>query len=114
MFGFMQGWRDGDVRPIMSWLIESDFGFLLHWVWVSFLIQIWYVFHARWPVIIRRQCEHFISVSIFLRFFHYSPFLCDNQALLWKWMNVYNELPDMALSANPIYNWKSPYLNLSF
>ena len=27
-----------------------------------FITQIWYVFHARWPTIIRRQCEHFLSV----------------------------------------------------
>ena len=65
MFGFMQGWRDGDVRPIMSWLIGIGF-----WLSIAlgmlFLIQIWYVFHARWPVIIRRQCEHFISAFPYL------------------------------------------------
>ena len=118
LFGFMQGWRDGDVRPIMSWLIGIGF-----WLSIAlgmlFLIQIWYVFHARWPVIIRRQCEHFISVFPYLLILFLPllaiPYFHENPGLLWKWMNGYNELPGHGtVGEDPIYNWKSPYLNLSF
>ena len=48
-------------RGFLSWLIGFSF-----WLSIAlgllFITQIWYVFHARWPIIIRRQCEHFISI----------------------------------------------------
>src|SRR6056297_2253621 len=60
-FGFYQGWEANDVRPLMSWLIGIAFWLSIA-VGLLFLTQIWYVFHARWPIVVRRQCEHFLSV----------------------------------------------------
>ncbi len=117
-FGFMQGWQAGDVRPLMSWLIGLAF-WLAVAVGMLFLVQIWYVFHARWPVIVRRQCEHFMSVFpwLFLLFIPLLlvPFLHENPGLLWKWMNGFNELPGHGtVGEDPLYQWKSPYLNKEF
>ena len=50
-FGFYQGYSEGDSRPLMSWLIGIAFWLSIA-VGMLFLTQIWYVFHARWPVII--------------------------------------------------------------
>lgn len=117
-FGFYQGWQAHDVRPLMSWLIGIAFWLSIA-VGLLFLIQIWYVFHARWPVVIRRQAEHFLSVFpwLFLLFIPLLlvPFLHENPGLLWKWMNGVNELPGHGtVGEDPLYQWKSPYLNIGF
>lgn len=117
-FGFMQGWQAGDVRPLMSWLIGLAFWLAIA-VGLLFLVQIWYVFHARWPVIVRRQAEHFLSVFpwLFLLFIPLLlvPFLHENPGLLWKWMNGVNPLPGHGtVGEDPLYQWKSPYLNIEF
>ena len=65
LFGFKQGWDTGEVRPIMSWLIALGFWLSIA-IGMLFLVQIWYVFHARWPTIIRRQCEHFMAAFPYL------------------------------------------------
>ena len=61
-FGIYAGLDSSDpARGFLSWLIGLSF-----WLSIAlgllFITQIWYVFHARWPTLIRRQCEHFISV----------------------------------------------------
>jgi hypothetical protein len=117
-FGFMQGWQNHDARPLMSWLI--GFGFWLAVaVGMLFLVQIWYVFHARWPIVIRRQCEHYLAVFpwLFLLFLPLVavPFLHENPGLLWKWMNGVNPMPgNTTVGADPLYQWKQPYLNVGF
>ncbi len=116
--GFIQGWQEDEVRPIMSWLIGIAF-WLSVAVGMLFLTQIWYVFHARWPIVVRRQCEHFMSVFpwLFLLFLPLLliPFLHENPGLLWKWMNGVNLLPGHGTVADdPLYQWKSPYLNIEF
>ena len=110
--GFYQGWQDNDPRPLMSWLIGIAFWLSIA-VGMLFLTQIWYVFHARWPVVIRRQCEHFMAVFpwLFLLFIPLMlvPFLHDNPGLLWKWMNGVNALPGHGTVADdPLFQWKSP------
>ncbi|PXA05029.1 hypothetical protein DDZ13_03435 [Coraliomargarita sinensis] len=117
-FGFYQGWQASEVRPLMSWLIGIAFWLAIA-VGLLFLIQIWYVFHARWPVVIRRQCEHYLSVFpwLFLLFIPLLlvPFLHENPGLLWKWMNGVNALPGHGtVGEDPLYQWKSPYLNIEF
>jgi len=117
-FGFYQGWQAGDVRPLMSWLIGIAFWLAIA-VGLLFLIQIWYVFHARWPVVIRRQCEHFLAAFpwLFLLFIPLLlvPFFHENPGLIWKWMNGFNALPGHGTVADdPLYQWKSPYLNIEF
>jgi len=117
-FGFYQGWQDNEVRPLMSWLMAIAFWLSIA-VGLLFLTQIWYVFHARWPIVVRRQCEHFMSVFpwLFLLFIPLLliPFLHENPGLLWKWMNGVNELPGHGtVGEDPLYQWKSPYLNIGF
>ena len=85
----------GEVRPIMSWLIALGFWLSIA-IGMLFLVQIWYVFHARWPTIIRRQCEHFMAAFPYLLFL-FLPLLAipfsRKPGLLWKWMDGHNELP---------------------
>ena len=94
--GFFQGYNADDPRPLMSWLIGIAF-WLSMAVGMLFLTQIWYVFHARWPTIIRRQCEHFFAVFPIL-FVLFIPLLVvtythENPGLLWKWLNPENVVP---------------------
>ena len=115
--GFAQGLSNDDPRPLMSWLIGIGFWLAIA-VGMLFLTQIWYVFHARWPIIIRRQCEHFMSVFPVL-FILFIPLLAvtftDQAGLLWKWLDGTTQLPGHGtVGDDPLYNWKSPYLNQGF
>ncbi|ADE53051.1 hypothetical protein [Coraliomargarita akajimensis] len=116
--GFFQGYSNDDPRPIMSWLIGIAF-WLSMAVGMLFLTQIWYVFHARWPIILRRQTEHFFAVFPVL-FVLFIPLLVitythENPGLLWKWLNPANALPGHGtVGEDPIAQWKSPYLNHTF
>jgi hypothetical protein len=118
LFGFKQGWDDGDVRPIMSWLIGIGFWLSIA-IGMLFLTQIWYVFHARWPTIIRRQCEHGMAAFPYLLVL-FLPLLAtvyfhDDAGILWKWMNGANHLPGHGtVGEDPLYAWKSPFLNKEF
>lgn len=118
LFGFKQGWDAGEVRPIMSWLVALGF-WLSIVVGMLFLVQIWYVFHARWPTIIRRQCEHCMAALPYLLLLFLPllaiPLFHENAGLLWKWMDGTNELPGHGtVATDPLYAWKSPYLNVDF
>jgi len=117
-YGFYQGWQTGDARPMMSWLIGVAFWMSIA-IGMLFITQIWHVFHARWPTIIRRQCEHGFSAFpiLFVLFIPLLlvPFLHENPGLLWKWMNGVNELPGHGtVGEDPIFTWKQPYLNIGF
>jgi hypothetical protein len=118
LFGFQQGWSHDDARPIMSWLIGIGFWLSIA-IGMLFLTQIWYVFHARWPTIIRRQCEHGMAAFPYLLLLFLPllaiPYLHDNPGLLWKWMDGHNALPGHGtVGEDPLYAWKSPFLNISF
>lgn len=114
--GLLMGLSDGDSRPWFSWLIGIAF-------WMSILIgsliliMITYIFDAGWSVIIRRQLEHMISAFpwmalIFLPLI-LQPWLSDDPGLLWQWMNVEGTLANgHIVGHDPIYLWKSAYLNL--
>lgn len=116
--GLITGLVDGDSRPWFSWLIGIAF-------WMSILIgcllliMISYVFDAGWSIIIRRQLEHVVSAFpwmalIFLPLI-LQPWLSSNPGLLWKWMNPENALPTgHMVGHDPIYMWKSAWLNLSW
>ncbi|NCG09433.1 MAG: hypothetical protein GWO81_07730 [Verrucomicrobia bacterium] len=117
-YGFYQGWESGDARPLMSWLIGIAFWMSIA-IGMLFVTQIWHVFHARWPTILRRQCEHGFSAFpiLFVLFIPLLlvPFLHENPGLLWKWMNGVNELPGHGtVGEDPIFTWKQPYLNIGF
>lgn len=117
-YQFFQGWETSDSRPMMSWLIGLTFWLSIS-VGMLFLTQIWYVFHARWPIIIRRQCEYWFGTFplLFVLFIPLLlvPFFHENPGLLWKWMNGVNELPGHGtVGEDPIFTWKQPYLNIEF
>ena len=118
-FGFYQGLASEDARPLLSWLIGIAFWLSIA-LGVLFLTQIWYVFHARWPTIIRRQCEHCFSALpwLFILFLPLLliPFVSDNPGILWKWMDGTNLLPGghELVQDDPLYNWKAAYLNPTF
>ncbi|WP_269523529.1 hypothetical protein [Coraliomargarita parva] len=116
--GLFQGLGADDARPLMSWLIGVAF-----WLSIAlgmlFLTQIWYVFHARWPVIIRRQCEHCFAAFPWLLLIFLPlaliPLFHENPGILWKWMNGANPLPGHGtVGEDPLYSWKTPYLNIPF
>ncbi len=116
--GFYQGWVGHEVRPMMSWLIGIAFWLAIA-VGLLFLVQIWYVFHARWPIVIRRQCEHYLSAFpwLFLLFIPLMlvPLFHENPGLIWKWMSGVNEIPgNVTVADDPLYQWKSPYLSVGF
>ena len=117
LFGLYHGVQNQEVRPLMSWLIGIGFWLSIA-IGMLFLTQIWYVFHARWPTILRRQCEHFFAVFpvIFILFI---PLLAitytDQSGLLWKWLDGTNSLPGHGtVGEDPIFTWKQPYLNHGF
>jgi hypothetical protein len=119
LFGFKQGWDNNDPRPLMSWLIGIGFWLSIA-IGMLFLTQIWYVFHARWPVIIRRQCEHCMASFPYLLLLFMPllaiPFFHENPGLLWKWMSGSNILPGShgTVAQDAIYNWKHDFLNINF
>lgn len=118
VFGLIRGIGADDARPLMSWLIGIGFWLSIA-VGMLFLTQIWHVFHARWPTVIRRQCEHCFSAFpwLFLLFLPLAiiPFVHDNPGILWKWMGGSNPLPGHGtVATDPLYQWKSPYLNVGF
>jgi len=117
-FGLFQGWTTGDARPFMGWLLGLGFWMSIA-IGMTFLTLIWYVFYARWPVIIRRQCEHGMAVFPWLLLLFLPllaiPFFHENPGLLWKWMNGLNELPGHGtVGEDAIALWKQPYLNIEF
>ena len=103
-------------RGFLSWLIGFSF-----WLSIAlgllFITQIWYVFHARWPIIIRRQCEHFISIFpwLFILFLPLViiPQMIGDPGILWKWLDGSNQIPGGVglIIDDPLYQWKAVYLN---
>jgi hypothetical protein len=116
--GLLQGWNAGDARPFMGWLLGLGFWMSIA-IGMTFLTLIWYVFHARWPVIIRRQCEHGMAAFPWLLLLFIPllaiPLCHENPGLLWKWMNGSNLLPGHGtVGEDSIAQWKQPYLNINF
>ncbi|MGK0176681.1 MAG: hypothetical protein ACJAT5_000490 [Lentimonas sp.] len=116
--GLFKGWTAGDARPFMGWLLGLGFWLSIA-IGTTFLTLIWYVFHARWPTIIRRQCEHCMAAFpyLFVLFLPLLaiPYLHENPGLLWKWMDGNNLLPGHGtVGEDPLYSWKKPYLNIEF
>jgi len=116
--GLLQGWNESDARPFMGWLLGIGFWMSIA-IGMTFLTLIWYVFYARWPVIIRRQCEHGMAAFPWLLLLFLPllaiPLFHENPGLLWKWMSGLNELPGHGtVGEDAIYTWKQPYLNINF
>ena len=118
-YGLFEGWNAGDARPFLGWLLGLGFWLSIA-IGATFLTLIWYVFHARWPTIIRRQCEHCMAAFPYLLVLFLPllaiPYFNENPGLLWKWMNGLNPLPGGhgTVGEDPLYKWKEPYLNREF
>lgn len=119
-FGLVTGVQNGNSRPVFSWLIGISY-WLNIGVGMLFLVQIWYLFDASWPVIIRRQFEHALDGFKWLGLL-FLPLLAiawgfggADSGILWKWINPSAQIPGgMTVAEDVLYHHKTPYLNLEF
>ncbi len=121
LVGLITGILAGDGRNGQSWLIGYAF-WMAMLVGMLYLIQLWYLFDAGWPIIIRRQLEHAMAAFpwMFLLFLpvFVLPFLIgDNTGVFWKWMNpanIYPSNPPFPVGEDSLYLHKASYLNVPF
>ncbi len=114
--GLALGLQQGDPRYFLGWLIAAAF-------WLSlgfgalFLIMIWYVFDAGWPVILRRQLENFLGSLKYIMMATLPLVLTallasSNEGVAWQWLNEnrlnYHGQP---VGQDPLYTAKSAFLN---
>lgn len=57
IFGVYQGYSEGESRNLFSWLIGLAFWMSIA-IGMLFMILLFHIFKASWPIIIRRQLEH--------------------------------------------------------
>ena len=57
LFGVFQGYTDCESRNLFSWLLGLAFWMSIA-IGMLFMILLFYIFKASWPIIIRRQLEH--------------------------------------------------------
>lgn len=117
-FEVYQGFIAGDSRPMMGWLLGFSVWFSVG-IGMLFLIMIWHVFGAGWPIIIRRQLEHAVSVFpwlalVFLPLF-WVAFMSDAPGFIWHWLNLDYVLPGgHTVGEDVLYHSKAAYLNRDF
>lgn len=120
-YNLYQGLVNADSRPLLSWLLGFGFWFSMG-IGMLMMIQIWYVFGAGWPIIIRRQLEHALSAFPYLAII-VSPLILiawyyhDNPGILWRWVNPDNLVPlpgGHTVGHDPLYLAKHSFLNLKF
>lgn len=115
-FGLFQGVTGDDARPFISWLIGFSFWFAVA-IGMLFMIMIWYMFGAKWPIIIRRQLEHCLAALPYLFVIFAVLALCAylNPGIIWKWMDSTKEIVGGGTVGEDIlYQKKSIYLNSEF
>lgn len=119
-FGLVFGVLHGEARPVFGWLIGLSY-WLDIGVGMLFIVMIFYLFDAGWPVVIRRQLEHALGGFKWL-FVLFLPLLIigwgglgDDPGLLWKWMNPEKLVPGgHTVAEDGLYQHKAAYLNLEF
>jgi hypothetical protein len=117
--GFYHGVEAGDKRHLLSYMIGVGF-------WTSvcigmlFMTLLFYIFKAKWPIIIRRQLEHGLSAFPYLLVLSL-PLVCvawifpDHAGILWKWMDPSYVLPGGGtVEHDTLYQAKSAYLDTGF
>lgn len=111
LVGIFFGLQDHEPRNLLSYLLGIAF-WLSVLVGMLFLTMIWHTFDAGWPVIVRRQLEHFLGGFKFLGLLFLPllilPFFGQDYAILWKWMNPDYVDGDLIYEAKAIYlekNW---------
>lgn len=119
VFGLFQAYANADPRPLFSWLIGFAFWFSIA-TGMLFLVMLWYLFGAGWPIIVRRQLEHglaafkwlgvgFLPLLGFVWFYHQDP------GIVWSWLNPDKVLPGgYTVSGDVLYLGKAAYLNKDF
>lgn len=113
-----EGFMNNDVRPIMSWLLGFSVWFSIA-IGILFLVMIWHVFGAGWPIIIRRQLEHVLSVFPYLAVVFVPLFLIaffsNKPGMIWHWLDMNYILPGgQTVGEDPLYHSKSAFLNPHF
>ena len=107
-YGVWDGHSNNDPRPLYSWLIGLAFWFSIG-IGMLFMILLFHIFKASWPIVIRRQLEHAMTAFpilclLFLPLLFIAHF-GDHSDLIWNWIGI-GEHEDVLLDA------KSAYLNL--
>lgn len=114
LVGIFLGLGDHEPRNLISYLIGIAF-WLSVLVGMLFLVMIWHTFDAGWPIVVRRQLEHFIGGFKFLGIL-FIPLLiiplgivfmgeefAENYGILWKWMTPSKVAGDVIYEAKDIY-----------
>jgi hypothetical protein len=118
LLGFFTGLSAGDSRPLFSWLIGLSFWLSIA-IGMLFMTLIFYIFHAKWPTVLRRQLEHGIGLFPLLAVLFVPllivPFIHDDPGILWKWMNAERAIVGGgSVATDPLFLHKSAYLNIPF
>ncbi len=113
-----QGFLLNDSRPVMSWLLGFSVWFSIG-VGMLFIIMIWHVFGASWPIIIRRQLEHALAAFPYLALVFLPLFLIacfsNKPGLIWHWLDPEYILPGgQMVSEDVLYHSKEAFLNKGF
>jgi hypothetical protein len=89
MLGVLNGPVADPARPFLGWLLAASF-WLSILIGMQFLVLIWWMFDAGWPVIIRRQIEHALAAFSWVGL-AMLPLLAlaatGHASTAWTWMN---------------------------
>lgn len=120
LIGLFFGGQEDPARPFIGWIVGISF-WLSICIGMLFLLMIWWMFDAGWPVIIRRQLEHALSAIpwiglIFLPLVILSLFANDGGPVAWIWMQANAPVPGGhgTVDHDVLYLSKAPYLNVAF
>lgn len=117
-FAAYQGFMIHDSRPILSWLLGFSFWFSIL-IGMLFLIMIWHVFGATWPIVIRRQLEHALAAFPYLALV-FAPLVLiiwftSEPGIVWHWLDLGYVLPGgQTVGEDVIFHSKEAYLNKDF
>lgn len=97
LVGLFTGLLTGEARPFMSWLIGFTFWLSIA-VGMLFLVMLFYIFDAGWPIVVRRQLEHGLAAFkwlalLFVPLLAVALFWFPNRGILWPWMSEQTVLP---------------------
>lgn len=114
--GLVMGISSHEPRFFLSWLLGFSFWFAII-IGMLFMIMIWYLFGAKWPIIIRRQLEHCLAALPYLLVIFLVLVACAliEPGIIWKWMDGSHALAGGGTVAEDVlYQKKAVYLNSGF
>lgn len=119
-FGAYEGLLNDEPRQVLSWLLGFGMWFAVA-VGMLFMILIWHLFDAGWPVIVRRQLEHAMAAFPWLAIILaplvlISWFYHENPGIVWDWIDVNKHIAGGhgTVGHDPLYIVKSGFLDLPF